>query len=77
MKTTLLRASEICFGLDRKTDELSIRSFIKRFGDDDLLDYLVPKLDDNDIQAILNTITTVMKKHLDEKEYHTLFLSDR
>ncbi len=76
-KSTILPTHEICFGMDRATDELSIISVIKRFAGDKLLQELVPKLSDGEIQELLNCISATMKKHLTERQYHKLFLSDQ
>ncbi len=67
---------EICFGLDRKTDERSLAAFIKRFADDVLLQTLIPRLNDEEIKATLDFLTNLMHNHLKEKEYHTLFLAE-
>ena len=67
-------AGEICFGLDRATDEASLAAFIKRFSGDGLLETLIPRLSDPDITSILDFLTHVMKKHLKEEEYHELFI---
>ncbi len=67
-------AGEICFGLDRVTDEISIAAVIKRFSDSDLLEALIPRLSDQDIISVLDFITQIMKKHMSEEEYHEFFL---
>ena len=67
---------EICFGLDRKTDEHSLAAFIKRFANDALLTALIPRLSDEEITATFDFLTNLMHNHFKEKEYHTLFLAD-
>ncbi len=71
------KIQQICFGLDRLTDEQSLALFIERFAAPRLLNALIPRLTDNEITATINLITQLMKKHLNEKEYHRLFLSER
>jgi len=73
-KTTMLPAASICFGLDRTTDERSIAAFIQRFGRQDLLDVLVPKLTDQELEELRDCISSLMAKHLTEGQYHKLFL---
>jgi hypothetical protein len=73
----ILPAHEIVFGLDRQTDEAAITSFIKRFANDKLLQALVPRLGDREIEELLDLLSSTMGKHLSDKEYHNLFLSDR
>ena len=69
-------ADEICFGLDRATDERSLALFLKLFARDQLLDTLVPRLGDQEIEQLVNLLTALMRNHLQEKEYHELFLDD-
>lgn len=73
----LRKASEIAFGLDRATDELSLALFLERFARPELLATLVPRLGDQEIVALLDHLGGLMKKHLREPEYHRLFLKDR
>ncbi len=71
---TACDAGEICFGLDRTTDEVSLAAFIKRFSNNDLLEILIPRLSDSDIMSVLDFLTPLMKKHISEEEYHDLFI---
>ena len=64
------------FGFDRATDEQSFGLFLQRFVDKKLLETLLPRLQDEDILATVDFLTGVMRKHLSEKEYHTLFLAE-
>jgi len=73
-KTKPLEAESICFGLDRITDEKSIMAFIKLFSSDALLSTLVPRLTDSDITSLADILTGLMRQHLNDKEYHRLFL---
>jgi hypothetical protein len=69
-------ASEICFGLDRPTDERSLCIFLKSFAAQELLEQLVPRLTDSEIQATADFLTGLLHRHLNGKEYHRLFLKD-
>jgi len=66
---------QICFGFDRETDERSLVAFMAAFSDRPLLQTLVSRLADDEIHALVDFITGLMKKHLTEKEYHRLFLA--
>lgn len=68
--------SEICFGLDRETDEKSMAAFLVRFTNKALLATLISRMTDEDITATVDFITGIMHKHLRENEYHDLFLDD-
>jgi hypothetical protein len=65
---------ETCFGWDRPTDERSLRAFLKKFGSNDFLDVLIPRLSDKEITAVVEQLTKIMKDNLSEREYHRLFL---
>lgn len=82
MKDTIIpdstnSAGEIAFGFDRETDERSLGIFIGRFADRSLLETLVPRMDDDDIYALVDLCSGLMKKHLSEKEYHSLFMAEK
>jgi hypothetical protein len=69
-------ASTICFGLDRATDEYSMKMFLARFTAPALLEQLLPRLSDSEILAMADFLTALLRQHLSEKEYHQLFLKD-
>ena len=69
-------AGEICFGFDRQTDEKSLQIFLKLFASDRLLKTLIPRLKNKEIDNIVTDLSTLMRKHLTESEYHELFLDD-
>lgn len=64
------------FGLDRKTDEESLMVYLQKFSDDTLLKALLPRLTDGEIEEIFVLISRILKTHLQEEEYHRLFLKD-
>ena len=66
----------IGFGLDRETDENTIISYIQKFSDDTLMRELVKRLTDDELYEIFSLLTRLLKKHLKDSEYHTLFLKD-
>ncbi len=70
------QAHTIAFGFDRATDEHSFRLFLQRFVDEKLMETLLPRLQDEDILATVDFLTGIMRKHLTEKEYHSLFLAE-
>ncbi len=63
-------------GLDRETDERTIICYLQKFADDTLLQTLVKRLSDQEIDDIAQLIFTTLKHHLTEAEYHRLFLKD-
>jgi hypothetical protein len=66
----------IVFGFDRAMDEHSLLLFLRQFTDKKVLDVLLPRLQDQDIIATVDFLTTIMQKHFSEHEYHSLFLSE-
>ena len=65
---------DICFGLDRETDERSLAIFLRLFSREELLQTLIPRLKDDEIMQMVDQLTAVLGKHLQEDEYHALFL---
>ncbi|MBU0965714.1 MAG: hypothetical protein KKA54_04960 [Proteobacteria bacterium] len=71
-----INPTEMCFGLNRETDERSLAAFLQLFVAPAMLEALIPRLSDEDIDATVDFLTRLMKKHLQEEEYHTLFLNE-
>ncbi len=40
------------------------------------METLLPRLQDEDILSTVDFLTGIMRKHLSEKEYHSLFLAE-
>lgn len=64
------------FGADRKTDQNTIIYYLQKFSDDTLMENLIHRLTDNELEDIFFLINRLLKNHLSESEYHTLFLKD-
>ncbi|MBW2055190.1 MAG: cytoplasmic protein [Deltaproteobacteria bacterium] len=63
-------------GLDRETDENTIIYYLQKFSDDTLMKELVKRLTDEELEEIFSLLTRLLRKHLTDSEYHTLFLKD-
>lgn len=73
-----LSSSEvICFGLNRASDEQSLAAFLRLFSQEHVTEILIPRLTDEEINRIVELLSTVMRNHLDKQEYHELFLGER
>ena len=70
------QAHSIAFGFDRAMDERSFKLFLQHFVDEELMETLLPRLQDEDILETVDFLTRIMRKHLSEKEYHSLFLAE-
>ncbi len=66
----------VAFGFSREVDEKSLIYYLQKFSDDDLMNILVPRMSDEEIEAIFNLVSQTMRKHLKEEEYHRYFLKD-
>ena len=64
------------FGADRETDENTIIYYLQKFSDDALITRLVKRMTDNELGEIFDLVNRIMKHHLEEPEYHSLFLKD-
>ena len=64
------------FGLDRQTDEHTVRYYLQKFSDDALMNRLIPALGDADLEEIFELINRHLKNHLSDTEYHRLFLKE-
>ncbi len=63
-------------GLDRKTDENTIIYYLQKFSDDTLMNNLITRLSDEELEEIFSLLTRILKKHLKDSEYHSLFLKE-
>ncbi len=66
----------IGFGLDRKTDEKTVKYCLQKFSDDRFFDTLAQRLSSCELEDIFNFITDMLKKHLTEEEYHNLYMKE-
>ena len=64
------------FGLNRATDEQSLKELLHRFADSQVTDTIIPRLSDQEIQQLTDTIFDIVHKHLSHEEYHKLLLDD-
>ena len=65
------------FGLDRESDANTLVYYLQKISDDALAQTLVPRLTDAERQELFDMLTGLLKTHLSEDEYHSLFLKDR
>ncbi len=67
----------VAFGFSREVDEKSLMYYLQKFSDDDLVKVLVPRLNDDEITQLFELISELMKRHLNDDEYHRYFLKDQ
>ncbi len=64
------------YGLDRQSNENTVHLFLQKFSDDRLMETMLKRMTDDDLAAIFELVSTMLKKYLTESEYHRLFLKD-
>ncbi len=64
------------FGFDRETDEKTLKVYLQMFSDDTFLESFVPRLSDQEMEDLIGQIFRLLKNHLKDDEYHSLFLKD-
>ncbi len=64
------------YGLDRQSNEDTVHLFLQKFSDDRLMETILKRMTDDDLAAIFELVSTMLKKYLTESEYHRLFLKD-
>jgi len=64
------------FGLDRKTNENTLIVYLQKFSDDALVQKLVPRMSDDELEALFHLMNRMMRNHLSDVEYHQLFLKE-
>lgn len=64
------------YGLDRDTDQATLQVYLQKFSDDELMKALLPRLEQAEMDQIFDLISAVLRAHLEEEEYHALFLKD-
>jgi len=69
-------AGLVGYGFDRETNENTIIYYLQKFSDDELMAALVKRLTDEELDEIFSLLTRLLKTHLTDPEYHTLFLKD-
>ncbi len=66
----------VAFGFSREVDEKSLMYYLQKFSDDAFLEALVPRLSDAEIQQLFELMTSLMKRHFKDDEYHKYFLKE-
>jgi len=64
------------FGLNRETDENTLIYYLQKFSDDAMMAVLRSRLKDEELSALFDLVSDLLRKHLSEEEYHHLFLRD-
>lgn len=64
------------FGMDRETDENTVRYYFQKFSDDTMMKTMVKRMSDEELEEAFLYLSRLLKEHLSEPEYHRLFLKE-
>jgi len=62
------------FGFDREIDEATVKVYLQKFSDDELMEKLIPLLTDEELEGIFELISELLAKHLNKEDYQRLFV---
>ena len=64
------------FGFSREVDEHTLTYYLQKFSDDEFIALLRARMSREDMEALFDHLTAIMKRYLQDKEYHRYFLKD-
>ena len=64
------------YGLDRQSNEDTVRVYLQKFSDDALMDTILKRVTDDDLAEVFELIGKMLRKYLSGPEYHQLFLKE-
>ena len=66
----------IGFGFSREVDEKTLTYYLQKFSDDQFMALIRGRMSQEDMEALFDFLTRMMKQYLTEEEYHRYFLKD-
>jgi hypothetical protein len=64
------------FGFSREMDEKMLTYYLQKFSDDQFMALIRGRISQEDMEALFDFLTRMMKQYLTEEEYHRYFLKD-
>lgn len=64
------------YGLDRTSNEDTVQLYLQKFSDDKLMRTVLKRMTDEELDGLFDFVGRILKKYLNEDEYHRLFLKD-
>lgn len=64
------------FGLNRQTDEQSIRELLEHVAQREVTEVLLPRMSDEEMTRLADLLMDLVRTHLSHAEYHRLLLKD-
>lgn len=67
---------KICFGLNQEIDRESMTTFLQLAGQEDFAKLFASRLSSDEILEYVDKFTALLRKHLNQDEYHQVFLGE-
>lgn len=67
---------KICFGLTEELDRQSLSTFLQLAGQKDFAELFSSRLSSNEIVEYVDNFTSLLKKYINQDEYHQVFLGE-
>jgi hypothetical protein len=64
------------YGYDRQCNENTLACYLQKFSDDEHVKLMLSRMSDEDMDKLFNLLGELLKKYLEEPEYHSVFLKD-
>ena len=64
------------YGYDRENNENTLAYYLQKFSDDEHVKLILSRMSDEDMESLFDNLCILLKKYLEEEEYHRLFLKD-
>jgi hypothetical protein len=64
------------YGLDRESNENTVQVYLQKFSDDELMKTVLKRMSEEDLTELFEITGKMLKKYLNEVEYHRLFLKE-
>jgi hypothetical protein len=71
-----LAPEKICFGLTEELDRQSLATFLQLSGNKDFAELFSSRLSSEEINHYIDHFTDLLKKHINQNEYHQFFLGE-
>ncbi len=64
------------YGYDRESNEKTLAYYLQKFSDDEHIKLIAGRMSDQDMEGLYDMLCGLLKKYLDEEEYHRVFLKE-
>ena len=72
-----IKVDQMCFGLTEELDRKSFACFLQLAGNEQFAETLSQRVTSEEILRFVDSFTELLRQHLSEPEYHSLFLQDK